>query len=197
MSYRYTRGDRLLPIEKPEGKLHLQARLEHQQVARFEYMVMPTEEDGFGFELTNYWRVVLFGAEDSNSYKYHYRIVYRAIPAQRIITKRMVAHHTDQRRPDHKRFPERPAGPLQQRIEGEVITGFLPTYGAVQPFGGERVEIEFVGGARLRLTASPPDSKAARISQAATLDYEWIEAPRRLISLPGEPLGPAKPILIG
>ena len=196
MSYRYTRGDVLLPVEKPEARLRIQERLERQQVARLEHMIMPTEEDGFGLEMTNGWRFVIFATQDdaTSGGRYRWRLCYRAIPTQKIWTKRMDAHYRDQRRPEHKRFPEPRGGALQERIEGQMVTGFLPTYEAVQPHSGEQVTVEFVGGARWILTAGPAGPEARDCP--ATIHYEWVDPPRRLISLPGEPVGPPRPILI-
>ena len=194
---RLTQADRLLPVEKPERRLDLDRRLEGAQVARLERMEMPTGEQGIGLELTNYWRFVMFGTQDHQEGRtYAYRIAVRAIPRQKILTKSMRAHYTDQRRPGHKRYPELPGGPLQQKVEGLVIMGVIPAYEVIQPFGGERLTIEFRGGGRLVLTACPPVPSQAK-EVPADLYFEWKDPPERLVFLPGEtPLRP-KPILIG
>lgn len=185
-----------LPIEKPEGRLNLQQRLEGQQIARYQDIITPADEFGFALELTNLWRFLFWSAQDRGGFgsKYKWRLVHRAIPAQRILTKTMVQHYMNERK-NATRAPEELGTALQERVEGQVIVGVHPAY-EPNGAGGERLEIEFREGSRLRWDALPP--RPGDRTCRADVHEEWIDRPARTIITPGEAMsGPSvRPILI-
>lgn len=173
---------RLIPIERPEKRTALQERLEGRQIARLVYFLSPHEEWGCGLELTSGARMAFWSTQDRGASRYRWRIMIRYLPPQRIWTKSMVAHFTNERKYALK--GEEAADALQERVEGGWIEGARPTP-EPSPAGGEVIVLELRGGEKLKIEALPPKNVRGRPFIRADMNVELIEAPSKTISMPG------------
>lgn len=165
--------DRLLPVEKPEGRTYLAERLEGRQIARLQYILTPAEEWGAALELTSRARCIFWAAEDHDARRYRWRIVMRWMPPLKIVTSKVWAHFTQDR---HRALAgEEPPDDLQKYVEGEWIIGAAPTY-EPNGQGGETIILELRGGAKLRFDALPP-RREARPKIRADFAIEYIKPP--------------------
>ena len=188
---------RLLPVEREERPTWLHQRLERRQVSRLHYVLTPADEWGMAAELTSGARIVFWSSVNHDFHTGHspyaWRIVIRWMAPQRIVTARMHRYFGFGRDSGLGTAVTPHAGPdlraeqadeLQKRVEGEVIAGASPTY-EPNELAGERIEIEFVGGGRLRLDALPPPRDSR---DRADMDVQWIAPPERThIWMPGAP----------
>ena len=146
-------GGGFKPAEKPERHKVLVQRLEGKQLSVLHYLDAegPTGSRGFGFEFTDGERWLAFAGRTGDSTKYKAVLVWRMIPAPKIIRPRLAAHFAKGRYGDPTLGP---ADELQERLEGQVLKGLRFAENATS-YGGEEQELEWSDGSLLVLMARP------------------------------------------
>ena len=169
------------PIERPAPRTDLQEMLEGHQIAVLHYLdeVGPTGSRGLAFELTDGSRLIVWAGRDRYS-KFSARLFFRRLPPPLILTPERAAGFSRGRAAN----PE--AGPpdeLQRRVEGQMIK-FVVHHKEPTEKNGEMIEVEFTGGARLRLSALPMER--GRAGETLLADVEWVftKPERTLIVMP-------------
>ena len=169
------------PIEHSLPRTHLQEMLEGHQISRVHYLdqVGPTGSRGLAFELTDGSKLIVWAGRDRYS-KFSARLFFRRLPPPIILTPDRAAGFSQGRVAD----PE--AGPpdaLQRQVEGEVISSVIhhlePT-----TMGGEQIEFELKGGARLHLKALPMERVQRGEMLLADVEYEFTRPDRTRVIMP-------------
>lgn len=166
--------------ERPEPRTRLQEMMEGRQIARavVDRAPGPTGSPVLGLELTSGDRLAVMAKLDSNS-RYRARLVFRMMPAPRIITSRMAKSFSQGRAADPGGAPA-DLPDLERRLEGAVIRGVRHIVAPTE-WGGEQMELELKGGDILWLAADQAtrDSRyrAELLAQFRHRAVSWVSMP--------------------
>jgi len=145
-------GGDFRPAERPEKLKVLVQALEGKQLAVLHYLPTgPTGSRGFGFELTDGERWMVFGARSKDSKKYRAVLMWRMIQKPKIWTPSRRRHFASGRSADETLGPP---DALQRCLEGQIIKGLRFAENATRR-GGEEQILEWADGSELILAALP------------------------------------------
>jgi len=126
--------------------------LEGKQVAVLHYLgTGPTGSRGFGLELTDGERWIVFGARSNDSRKYRAVLMWRMLVKPKIWTPARRRHFASGRDADPLLDPP---DELQRYTEGQVISGLMFAENPTSK-GGEEQRLIFKDGSELVLAAVP------------------------------------------
>ena len=165
------------PLEYPEPRTHLQERLEGQQIAILHYLdeAVPTGSRGLALELTTGAKLIIWAGRDRYS-RYSARLFFRLMESPLIVTPGMARTFS------HGEAGERDE--LQRALEGEVIRGVIH-HAEPTKAGGEQVEVELVGGRRVRFVALPMETiLPGGLKLLADIEWEITDSARMRIVRP-------------
>ncbi len=168
-------GGEFRSAETPVPHKQLVERLEGRQIAVLHYFDTegPTGSRGFGLELTNGERWMVFAGRSADSQKYKAVLIWRMLMAPKIWTPARRKHFASGR--DADPLLDAP-DELQQRVEGQVIRGLRFAENPTS-HGGEEQELEFSDGSLLILGARPIQKviyhKERGSIEVLTADINW------------------------
>ena len=169
------------PIERGLPRTDLQEMLEGKQIAVLHYLddVGPTGSRGLAFELTDGAKLIVWAGRDRYS-RFSARLFFRRLDPPRVVLPETLRVLSGGRARDPALGPP---DALQERVEGAMVKNVVH-HGVPTEAGGEALDFEFSGGARLRLTAVPMEWVRGGETFLADVHYEFVQPERTHIVMP-------------
>ena len=169
------------PIERGLPRSYLQEMLEGHQIALVHFLddVGPTGSRGLAFELTDGAKLIVWAGRDRFSL-FSARLFFRRLDPPRVVLPETLRVLSGGRARDPALGPP---DALQERVEGEVVKNVVH-HRTPTKSGGESIDFELSGGARLRLTAVPMERVRGGETLLADVVYEWSQPERRHVIMP-------------
>ena len=169
------------PIEHGLPRTYLQEMLEGHQVAMLHYLddVGPTGSRGLAFELTDGAKLIVWAGRDRYS-RFSARLFFRRLDPPRVVLPETLRVLSGGRARDPALGPP---DALQERVEGAMVKNVVH-HRVPTEAGGEALDFEFSGGARLRLTAVPMERVRGGEMLLADVQYEFVQPERTRVVMP-------------